>query len=92
MTDVTLTPGDSTVGDAADAYGVTIIRILRVLRDCGTDVYTPDTGRAAVVSHAGRKFAFLTGEGVAGIYGAAGVYLGADSIDVLARYIGRRRA
>ena len=93
-TTATLKPGESTVADAATAYGVPVARVLRVLKDSLTDVYTPDgdgdlDGRGGVIAKAGRVNATVctyvgdwTGQ-------AAGLLLASDSIAALARYIGK---
>lgn len=81
-----LTPGRSTVADAATHYGVTVAAVLRVLADCLTDVYTP-AGDGAVVAEAGHRYATVNGAAGTARYAAADLRLGSDSIAVLFDYL-----
>lgn len=82
----TLTPGRSTVVDAAAAYHVTVHAVLRVLNDCLTDVYTPE-GDGAVVAEYGTQYATVNGAAGTARHAAADLTLGSDSIAVLFDYL-----
>lgn len=82
----TLTPGRSTIADAAAAHGVTVHAVMVVLADCLTDVYTP-AGDGAVIAEHGTQYATVNGEAGSARYAAADLTLGSDSIGVLFDYL-----
>lgn len=82
----TLTPGQSTVADAAAHYGVTVQRVLSVLHDSLTDVYCPD-GTGGVVTRGGRRYVWVNTRFGVSSHEATTVALGADSVAVLAKYL-----
>jgi hypothetical protein len=88
-----LIAGQSTVTDAAALYDVTVQRVLSVLRDSLTDVYTPKDGVGGVVTKAGRRYVWVNTRFGTESHEASEVTLGADSIAVLAKYLpGTRNA
>ena len=88
-----LIAGQSTVTDAAALYGVTVQRVLSVLHESLTDVYTPKDGVGGVVTKAGRRYVWVNTRFGIEPHEASEVTLGADSITVLAKYLpGTRNA
>jgi hypothetical protein len=88
-----LIAGQSTVTDAAALYGVTVQRVLSVLHDSLTDVYTPRDGVGGVVTKTGRRYVWVNTRFGTESHEASEVTLGSDSIAVLAKYLpGTRNA
>lgn len=82
----TLVPGKSTINDAVEHYGVTTHRVLAVLAESLTDVYTPE-GDGGVVAEYGRRWALVNGAMGTERHEASSLALGRDSVAVLARYL-----
>ena len=91
-----LTPGASTINHAAVAFGVSVHRVLVILRDTLTDVYTPDgdeetDGLGGVIAEHGRTRATVsTRLGTVHVDNAGRLLLASDSVAALHQYLGKR--
>lgn len=84
-----LRAGQSTIVDAAAAYSVPVARVIRLLAEALTDVYTPE-GDGGVISKGGRTHASVTGQHDSDTrYAAADLALASDSLHMLASAFGQ---